>query len=165
MSCYEITETPLGEVAIVEEESKITRLLLSEEDFLKWKETAPMAEKQETPILKEAKQQLREYFAGDRKTFSLPLAQKGTSFQQKVWQALDLIPYGESRSYADIAVAVGSPKAVRAVGQANKRNALPIFVPCHRVIGKNRALTGYAGSRTNVKAVLLRIEQIPYKEK
>jgi methylated-DNA-[protein]-cysteine S-methyltransferase len=81
-----------------------------------------------------------------------------------VWEALQRIPYGESRSYLDIA-AVGSPKAVRAVGQANKRNDLPIFVPCHRVIGKNSALTGYAGSKTEIKAFLLNIERISYKEK
>lgn len=165
MNYYTTAETPLGEVAIVEEEGRITRLFLSKEDLIEWKESVEGAEQLETAFLAGAKKQLHEYFAGERRTFSLPLSQKGTPFQQKVWEALAVIPYGESRSYADIAVAVGSPKAVRAVGQANKRNDLPIFVPCHRVIGKNSTLTGYAGSKTDIKAYLLSIEQISYKEK
>ncbi|MCC2929596.1 methylated-DNA--[protein]-cysteine S-methyltransferase [Bacillus sp. LBG-1-113] len=165
MNYYTTAETPLGELAIVEEEGRITRLFLSKEDLMEWKESVEGAEQLETAFLAEAKKQLHEYFAGGRRTFSLPLSQKGTPFQQKVWEALAMIPYGESRSYADIAVAVGSPKAVRAVGQANKRNDLPIFVPCHRVIGKNSTLTGYAGSKTDIKAYLLSIEQISYKEK
>ncbi|MFC9657302.1 methylated-DNA--protein-cysteine methyltransferase [Bacillus subtilis] len=165
MNYYTTAETPLGELIIAEEEDRITRLFLSQEDWVDWKETVQNTEHKETPNLAEAKQQLQEYFAGERKTFTLPLSQKGTPFQQKVWQALEMIPYGESRSYADIAAAVGSPKAVRAVGQANKRNDLPIFVPCHRVIGKNSALTGYAGTKTEIKAFLLNIERISYKEK
>ncbi|MDO3662011.1 methylated-DNA--[protein]-cysteine S-methyltransferase [Bacillus sp. C28GYM-DRY-1] len=165
MNYYTTAETPLGELKIAEEDGQITRLFLSQEDWMEWKVTVQPTERKETPYLAEAKKQLHEYFAGERKTFSLPLSQKGTPFQQKVWEALAMIPYGESRSYADIAAAVGSPKAVRAVGQANKRNDLPIFVPCHRVIGKNSALTGYAGSKTDIKAFLLNIEQISYKEK
>ncbi|KIL33925.1 methylated-DNA--[protein]-cysteine S-methyltransferase [Bacillus subtilis] len=153
MNYYTTAETPLGELIIAEEEDRITRLFLSQEDWVDWKETVQNTEHKETPNLAEAKQQLQEYFAGERKTFSLPLSQKGTPFQQKVWQALERIPYGESRSYADIAAAVGSPKAVT------------IFVPCHRVIGKNSALTGYAGSKTEIKAFLLNIERISYKEK
>ncbi|MCY7767567.1 methylated-DNA--[protein]-cysteine S-methyltransferase [Bacillus inaquosorum] len=165
MNYYTTAETPLGELIIAEEGGHITRLFLSQEDWMDWKESVQNTEHMETPYLAEAKKQLHEYFAGERKTFSLPLSQKGTPFQQKVWEALAMIPYGESRSYADVAAAVGSPKAVRAVGQANKRNDLPIFVPCHRVIGKNSALTGYAGSKTDIKAFLLNIEQISYKEK
>ncbi|MDU0153219.1 methylated-DNA--[protein]-cysteine S-methyltransferase [Bacillus cabrialesii] len=165
MNYYTTAETPLGDFIIAEEDGQITRLFLSQEDWMDWKESVQSTEHKETPYLAEAKKQLHEYFAGERKTFSLPLSQKGTPFQQKVWEALAMIPYGESRSYADIAAAVGSPKAVRAVGQANKRNDLPIFVPCHRVIGKNSALTGYAGSKTDIKAFLLNIEQISYKEK
>ncbi|MCI4135661.1 methylated-DNA--[protein]-cysteine S-methyltransferase [Bacillus vallismortis] len=165
MNYYTTAETPLGELIIAEEDGQITRLFLSQEDWMDWKETVQHTEHKETPCLAEAQAQLHDYFAGERKTFSLPLSQKGTPFQQKVWKALTMIPYGESRSYADIAAAVGSPKAVRAVGQANKRNDLPIFVPCHRVIGKNSALTGYAGSKTDLKAFLLNIEQISYNEK
>ncbi|MDR4434336.1 methylated-DNA--[protein]-cysteine S-methyltransferase [Bacillus tequilensis] len=165
MNYYTTAETPLGELFIAEEDDQITRLFLSQEDWMDWRETVQDTERKETPYLAEAKKQLHEYFTGERKTFSLPLSQKGTPFQQKVWEALAMIPYGESRSYADIAEAVGSPKAVRAVGQANKRNDLPIFVPCHRVIGKNSSLTGYAGSKTDIKAFLLNIERISYKEK
>ncbi|NTU27917.1 methylated-DNA--[protein]-cysteine S-methyltransferase [Bacillus tequilensis] len=165
MNYYTTAETPLGELIIAEEDGQITRLFLSQEDWMDWRETVQNNEHKETPYLAEAKKQLHEYFSGERKTFSLPLSQKGTPFQQKVWEALAMIPYGESRSYADIAEAVGSPKAVRAVGQANKRNDLPIFVPCHRVIGKNSSLTGYAGSKTDIKAFLLNIERISYKEK
>ncbi|PJY98923.1 cysteine methyltransferase [Bacillus vallismortis] len=165
MNYYTTAETPLGGLVIAEEDGQITRLFLSQEDWMDWNETVQHTEHKETPCLAEAKAQLHDYFAGERKTFSLPLSQKGTPFQQKVWKALTMIPYGESRSYADIAAAVGSPKAVRAVGQANKRNDLPIFVPCHRVIGKNSALTGYAGSKTDLKVFLLNIEQISYKEK
>ena len=92
-----------------------------------------------------AKQQLSDYFAGDLETFDLSLTPKGTDFQQSVWQQLLKIPYGQSKSYQDIADALDNPKAVRAVGAANGRNPIGIIVPCHRVIGSNRTLTGYAG--------------------
>lgn len=98
MNYYTTAETPLGELIIAEEEDRITRLFLSQEDWVDWKETVQNTEHKETPNLAEAKQQLQEYFAGERKTFSLPLSQKGTPFQQKVWQALERIPYGESRA-------------------------------------------------------------------
>ncbi|KXZ12740.1 cysteine methyltransferase [Bacillus nakamurai] len=165
MTCFTSADTPLGPIMITEEEGFITRLFLSGDDFAEWEQSSPKPEKRETALLTEAKKQLQEYFSGKRKHFSLPLRQKGTPFQEKVWDTLAMIPYGESRSYADIAEAIGNPKAVRAIGQANKRNMLPIFIPCHRVIGKNSALTGYAGSKTDLKAVLLNREQISYKEK
>lgn len=92
-----------------------------------------------------ATQQLREYFAGERQTFDLPLDATGTPFQRSVLAALRAIPYGETRSYSDIAAAIGRPKAVRAVGAANARNPLPIVVPCHRVVGKDGTLTGFGG--------------------
>jgi methylated-DNA-[protein]-cysteine S-methyltransferase len=110
-------------------------------------------------LLENAMSQLDEYFRGRRKAFNLPLKWKGTDFQEQVWQALCEIPYGTTVSYSDIASKIGRPKAVRAVGQANRANELAILVPCHRVIGKNRSLTGYAGSRTDVKAQLLELEQ------
>ncbi|QNF16025.1 methylated-DNA--[protein]-cysteine S-methyltransferase [Aeromonas jandaei] len=97
------------------------------------------------------------YFAGRLQRFSLPLAARGTAFQQAVWQALCDIPYGETRSYSDIARAIGKPEAVRAVGAANGRNPLSIIVPCHRVIGQNGSLTGYAGG-LEIKTVLLALE-------
>ena len=96
-------------------------------------------------VLFEAKRQLEEYFAGERRKFDVPLDMEGTEFQKKVWRALMDIPYGEVRSYSDIAEKVGSPKAVRAVGMANHVNPIPVIVPCHRVVGKNGKLVGYAG--------------------
>jgi methylated-DNA-[protein]-cysteine S-methyltransferase len=92
-----------------------------------------------------AKQQLLEYFSEKRRSFSIPLAATGTEFQQSVWQALGQIPFGETCSYLDIAKSIGNPKACRAVGAANGKNPIPIIVPCHRVIGSNQKLTGFAG--------------------
>jgi methylated-DNA-[protein]-cysteine S-methyltransferase len=103
---------------------------------------------------------LDEYFAGNRKQFDLPLSIEGTDFRKKVWKALLTIPYGEVRSYADVAEMIGNPKAVRAVGQANKANQLPIIIPCHRVIGKRGDLVGYAGNRTSFKERLLEAEGV-----
>jgi methylated-DNA-[protein]-cysteine S-methyltransferase len=101
--------------------------------------------------------QLSDYFTGVRHHFELPLAAQGTTFQQSVWDALAKIPYGEVRSYRDVANSIGKPTAVRAVGAANGRNPLPIVVPCHRVIGSNGALTGFAGGLA-AKTFLLRLE-------
>lgn len=110
------------------------------------------------PILCQARQQLTEYFAGQRQHFQLALDAKGTVFQEQVWAYLRQIPYGETRSYQDLAIAINNPKAVRAVGLANGKNPLSIIVPCHRVIGKNGQLTGYAGG-VERKAFLLTLEQ------
>ena len=97
------------------------------------------------PVLKLAALQLREYFVGDRRVFTVPLCAAGTEFQHKVWRALLEIPHGETRSYAALAHAIARPAASRAVGHANSRNPISILVPCHRVIGSDGALTGYAG--------------------
>jgi methylated-DNA-[protein]-cysteine S-methyltransferase len=99
-------------------------------------------------------QQLQEYFLGKRKHFLFPLDMRGTNFRVDVWKALQQIPYGEIRSYADIAKSIGNPKAVRAVGTANGANPIPIIVPCHRVIGKNKTLTGFGGGLINKKKLL-----------
>lgn len=115
-------------------------------------------EHKETPLLKEAFRQLQEYFCGQRKTFDLPLSAKGTVFQQKVWQALQTIPYGQVASYKDIAVRVGNPKACRAVGMANHNNPIGIIIPCHRVVGTDGKLTGYAGG-VDIKEKLLALEK------
>jgi methylated-DNA-[protein]-cysteine S-methyltransferase len=112
----------------------------------------------EHPVLKQAKRELDEYFTGTRTEFNLPLAALGTAFQQKVWQALITIPFGETWSYQDLADAIGNPKAVRAVGLANGKNPISIIVPCHRVIGKSGKLTGYAGG-VERKAWLLKHEK------
>ena len=102
--------------------------------------------------------QLEAYFSGDRRDFDLPLAARGTDFQQRVWMALRTIPYGQTRSYRDIAQTIGAPKAMRAVGLANGRNPLSIVVPCHRVVGANGSLTGYGGGLRN-KQLLLDLER------
>ncbi len=108
-------------------------------------------------VLDACARQLREYFSGERRDFELPLAPAGTAFQQQVWACLREIPYGTLRSYRDVAAAIGRPRAVRAVGAANGRNPLPIVVPCHRVIGSDGSLTGYAGGLAR-KQFLLRLE-------
>lgn len=112
----------------------------------------------ETELLKEAHRQLTEYFGGRRRKFDLPIEMEGTDFQIKVWQALCDIPYGETRNYGEIASAVGSPKASRAVGGANHKNQIMIIVPCHRVIGANGSLVGFGGGLP-VKEYLLNIEK------
>jgi methylated-DNA-[protein]-cysteine S-methyltransferase len=109
------------------------------------------------PVLRAAAEQLAEYFAGRRTRFDLPLAATGTPFQRAVWDALQEIPYGRTWSYADLALHIGKPRAVRAVGAANGRNPLPIVVPCHRVVGANGTLTGYGGGLEN-KRILLDLE-------
>ncbi|NMA94908.1 MAG: methylated-DNA--[protein]-cysteine S-methyltransferase [Clostridiales bacterium] len=112
----------------------------------------------ETPLIKKAAVQLSEYFDGERTDFNLPLKLRGTDFQKSVWKALIDIPYGETRSYKDIAIKVGSPKAFRAVGMANNRNPISIIIPCHRVIGHNGKLVGYGGG-LSVKEFLLDLEK------
>lgn len=97
------------------------------------------------PVLESCKQQVHEYFEGTRRTFTVPLSAKGTEFQTTVWDALKTVPYGETASYSDIATKIGNPKAVRAIGNANSKNPISILVPCHRIIGKNKTLVGYAG--------------------
>jgi len=111
------------------------------------------------PLLTEAVLQLNQYFARQREVFTVPLCPSGTPFQLRVWKALDKIPYGHTRSYMDLARALGTPGAVRAVGAANGRNPLPIFLPCHRVIGSNGSLTGYGGG-LEVKRALLQLEGV-----
>ena len=150
MTHYYTYDTILGSVTFVEEKGALvvitTRPYQSKEEIY-----------QETPVIKEAFRQLSEYFSGNRKTFNLPLLLKGTDFQKQVWQALLKIPFGETRSYKQIAEAIGNPKAVRAVGMANNKNPLLIVVPCHRVIGGNGKLVGYAVG-LDKKEYLLRLE-------
>jgi methylated-DNA-[protein]-cysteine S-methyltransferase len=116
-------------------------------------------EENETELIKECKIQLQEYFKGERKEFNLPLSiTSGTEFQRKVWKELEKIPFGETVSYQDIAVRIDKPKACRAVGGANNKNKIGIIIPCHRVVGKNGSLTGYAGG-TDKKEYLLNLEK------
>lgn len=112
----------------------------------------------ETPLLQETEEQLNEYFAGARREFDLPLAPKGTAFQKAVWAEMSKIPYGEVRTYGQLAAALGKPKAARAVGEACHCNPIAIIQPCHRVVGANGSLTGYAYG-LEVKEYLLELEQ------
>lgn len=115
------------------------------------------SDERETPLSKKTKKELTEYLDGKRESFDVPIKPMGTEFQEKVWRALCDIPYGEVRTYKDIAEAVGSPRGFRAVGLANNRNPLMIVVPCHRVIGANGKLVGYAGG-LDMKTSLLALE-------
>ncbi len=154
MNYYHQFSTPLGIMVLQANE---TGLLGA---WFETQTTQPSELGQESatyPILIKAQQQLNEYFAGVRSNFDLPLAARGTPFQQQVWQALTTIPYGQTWSYQQLANAIGNPKAVRAVGLANGKNPLSVIVPCHRVIGKNGRLTGYAGG-VERKAQLLALE-------
>jgi methylated-DNA-[protein]-cysteine S-methyltransferase len=115
--------------------------------------------KTETPLIKKTAAQIEEYLAGKRKQFTIPTALHGTEFQMAVWRALQNIPYGETRSYKEIAAFIGRPKALRAVGMANNRNPISIIVPCHRVIGSDGSLTGYGGGLP-LKQRLLELEKV-----
>lgn len=158
MRSYIRMQSLIGELYIVAEDSKITAVHLGEDDFLAAGEPDTFIHCPEDPVLTEAVRQLKEYFSGERRVFDLPLKEEGTFFQTEVWKELAAIPYGETRSYQEVAIAIGREKAVRAIGQANKANKLPIIVPCHRVIGKNKSLTGYAGKRIHIKEQLLSLE-------
>lgn len=142
-------QTAIGSLTFCEEEGNITVI-----SSLYQPETG---EEKETETIRRAYAQIKEYLDGNRKTFDLPLAPKGTKFQKQVWQALSDIPYGQTRTYKEIAVAVGNPKAVRAVGMANNRNPLIVVVPCHRVIGSDGKMIGYAAG-VDKKEFLLRLE-------
>lgn len=146
-------ESDVGRIGITEKDGRIIKVYITND-------TVPKdAQLCETPLLKEAARQLESYFAGELKEFTLPLAPEGTEFMKKVWAALCEIPYGRTASYKEIAEKIGAPKAARAVGLANNRNPLPIFIPCHRVIGADGSLVGYAGG-LEMKKKLLDLEQI-----
>ncbi|HEU0031314.1 MAG TPA: methylated-DNA--[protein]-cysteine S-methyltransferase [Kofleriaceae bacterium] len=132
-------ESPLGPLLLVERAGELAAVHLPPHEPL----ADAIAER--TPLLQRTAQQLAEYFAGERRTFELPLAPRGTGFQDRVWRALTQIPYAETRSYGELARAIGRPAASRAVGAANGKNPIAIIIPCHRVIGANGTLTGYAG--------------------
>ena len=136
-------DSPLGALKLVASEKGLAAILWQGEHSRVFR-SAPV-EDADHPVLVETERQLRAYFAGKLQRFSLPLDFQGTAFQQSVWQALLTIPFGETRSYAEIARQIGRPQAVRAVGAANGSNPISIVAPCHRVIGSNGALTGYAG--------------------
>ena len=149
MKYYYSYSTSIGEVFLVEEDGALVALrFASVQDGIL----------QETPLIKKAFQELEEYLAGKRKQFTIPLRPKGTLFQQQVWKELQKIPYGTTKSYQEIAILLGDKNKSRAIGSANHRNPLPIFIPCHRVIGKNQQLVGYAFG-LSLKKQLLDLEK------
>ncbi|MEJ8737346.1 methylated-DNA--[protein]-cysteine S-methyltransferase [Erysipelotrichaceae bacterium HCN-30851] len=150
---YQYLNSPIGFIKITANNEAINEVIFVENE----EEDNPNA------LTQEATNQLMEYFEGKRKVFNLPLSPIGTSFQQAVWEALCSIPYGETRSYGEIAKMIGNPKASRAVGMANNRNPISIIIPCHRVIGASGKLVGYGGG-INKKIYLLDLEKAIYKK-
>ena len=148
---FTVFETSLGLMALEAEGETLVRLRLPGSPI-------PRMMPHETPVLARGREQLLEYLAGERQVFDLPLDPQGTPFQQRVWEALRQIPWGETRSYKDIALAVDCPRGFRAVGMANRSNPLPIFIPCHRVVAADGTLGGYAGG-LELKQALLRLEK------
>jgi methylated-DNA-[protein]-cysteine S-methyltransferase len=149
--------SPFGALTLVADDAALVAVLWPDDPPARVRLEA-MADRGDHPVLDAATTQIGEYLARARTAFDLPLAPRGTAFQRDVWRALDAIPYGETRSYADIAAAIGRPAAVRAVGAANGRNPISIVTPCHRVIGRSGALTGFAGGLA-AKQHLLALEQ------
>jgi methylated-DNA-[protein]-cysteine S-methyltransferase len=154
---YKMIHSPVGNLKLVASDKGLVAVLWQNEKPTR----VPLNELVEDathPILLDTERELGEYFAGKRKTFSVPLDMRGTSFQKNVWHALLAIPFGETRSYGQLAKQLGNPQAMRAVGAANGRNPISIIVPCHRVIGSSGKLTGFAGG-LETKARLLNLEE------
>lgn len=149
--------SPVGELTLVAD-AKGLAAILWENDRPGRVRLGALAEDAGHPVLRAAERQLGEYFAGTRRTFDVPLSFSGSDFQKSVWRALLTIPFGETRSYGEIARQVGKPSASRAVGAANGRNPVSIIAPCHRVVGSTGKLTGFAGG-LDAKAFLLALEQ------
>jgi methylated-DNA-[protein]-cysteine S-methyltransferase len=154
-SCKAI-DSPVGRLKLVASDKGLAAILWKDENPRRVR-LGPLVEEPDNPFLVETERQLGAYFAGRLKTFTVPLDFKGTEFQKSVWKALLTIPFGETRSYVQIARQIGRPTAARAVGAANGRNPISIIAPCHRVIGSSGALTGFAGGLA-AKERLLGIE-------
>lgn len=144
-------QSPLGPLTLVEEDGALVQLAFDGYTVLE-------SEEVDSPLLREAERQLSSYFAGQLQVFSLPLCTKGTPFQEKVWCALQQIPYGETRTYGELAAMIGQPTAARAVGGANHRNPLAIIIPCHRVVAAHGGVGGYGGG-LDKKQWLLALEE------
>lgn len=153
---YKIIETPLGKLKLVASERGLAAVLWENDDPRRVR-LGPQVENANNKLLKEAEKQLHAYFKGELKKFTVPLDFNGTDFQKSVWAALLTIPFGETRSYAEIARQIGRPDASRAVGAANGRNPISIIAPCHRVVGSDGRLTGFAAG-LEAKDELLKLE-------
>ncbi|NGQ95067.1 methylated-DNA--[protein]-cysteine S-methyltransferase [Brevibacillus sp. SYP-B805] len=161
---YSTMQSPIGDLLLASTEKGLCYIGFEADEtglaaLQRWcrKQMLPGTPVRDDAMNQAARQQLEEYFAGRRRSFDVPLEMFGTPFQKAVWTALTAIPYGETRSYKEIALAIGAAKAVRAIGGANNCNPIPIIVPCHRVIGSNGALVGYGGGLW-IKEQLLRLE-------
>lgn len=148
-------ETPIGPLTITATKKAVTAIRFGTQVP---EGSTPCTGAEATPLLRKAAEEIGDYFAGSRRKFTLPLAPEGTPFQQKVWEALRTIPYGEARTYKQIAIQIGHNQSFRAVGMASNRNPIAIVVPCHRVIGYDGKLTGYAGG-LDIKEQLLELEK------
>lgn len=156
---YRNVRVPIfGDLYLISTEKGLSHILVSESEFAQFQTCHPVREGGADSWAAKAERELLDYFSGNRTKFEVPLDITGTPFQRQVWEVLSTIPYGEVWSYADVARAINNPKAVRAVGQANRANPVPVIVPCHRVIGKSGKLTGYAGSQIGLKEQLLQLE-------
>lgn len=153
---FKTMKTPVGVLKLIATEKGLAGILW-EKDDPKRVRLEPQILDEQNPILKKTEKQLKEFFEGNRIIFDLPLDFKGTDFQKTVWSELLRTPFGQLRSYGDIAKAIGNPKAMRAVGAANGKNPISIICPCHRIIGADGSLTGFAGG-LKVKETLLRLE-------
>lgn len=157
-------DTPVGRIGIAASDRAVTRIFFCDTPRAvkgEPRRTNPpemYSPESAPPLLREAVRQIGEYFAGTRRTFTLPLEPAGTPFQLAVWEALRRIPYGQTRTYGEIARQVGRPSACRAVGMANNRNPIVIAIPCHRVVGADGRLVGFAGG-LEVKSQLLQLER------
>jgi methylated-DNA-[protein]-cysteine S-methyltransferase len=151
------SESPIGKLKLVASDQGLVGILW-EHDSPRRVRLSDLVASEEHPVLLKTERQLGEYFAGKRKAFSVALDMRGTDFQKNVWEALLAIPFGETRSYGQLAKQLGNPKASRAVGAANGKNPVSIIVPCHRVIGSSGKLTGFAGG-LDTKARLLQLEK------
>lgn len=160
---FKLIDSPVGTLTLVASGAKLAAILW-EDDLPTRVRLGSMTADEDHAVLLETERQLKEYFAGSRKVFDIPLDFAGTDFQKQVWQALLTIPFGETRSYRDIAEQIGNVKAVRAVGAANGRNPISIIAPCHRVIGASGDLTGFAGG-LKAKEMLLLLEGHELKQK
>lgn len=157
MSLYfKFAPSPVGKLKLIASDKSLVAILW-EEDSPRRVRLGDMSERVGHPVLLKAEKQLSEYFSGKRREFELPLEMRGTAFQTSVWEALLAIPFGETRSYGQLANQLGNPRATRAVGAANGRNPLSIVVPCHRVVGSTGKLTGFAGG-LRAKDFLLGLE-------
>ncbi len=157
---YDIYESHLiGPIGIVVSDRGLERIMLFEEEFADYLKQNPFHKKDER-LCQSIKKQLDEYFRGERMYFDFKMPIEGTSFRKQVWQSLSQIPYGTTISYSELATSIGNPKAIRAVGGANRANPIPLIIPCHRVIGKNGAMVGFAGNKIDTKIKLLEHEQL-----